>query len=156
MTERAEVELGGYLRLQPKTMFMVAGGLVALATIALLAAAFGTGTAVDAQGNERIHYGWMSLVPAAVAIGLAFATRNVLLSLFMGIVSGAVIFAFGAAGFETPMSSFPYMRANVLQSFILPTVGSAGFAVILVVYLWSLGGLIGLWGRTGGAQQFAD
>ncbi len=156
MTERGEVELDGHLRLQTRTIFMVVGGTIVLAILALLAGAMGTTTVVDSEGDTRIHYGWMSLVPAAVAIVLAFTTRNVLLSLFMGILSGAVIFAFGAGGANITSDGWPFSNMNALQSFILPTVGSYDFAIILVVYLWCLGGLIGLWGRTGGAQHFAD
>ncbi len=33
----------------------------------------------------------LSLVPALVAIGLAFVTREVLLSLFLGVVSGGLV-----------------------------------------------------------------
>ena len=139
------------LRLRGRTALMLGLGVLVLTVLAIVAGALGTQTSGD-----RVHYGIMSLVPAAVAIGLAFATRNVLLSLFMGILSGGVIFAFGAAGFGTPFTEFPFERANILQTFLLPTVGSPGFAVILLVYLWSLGGLIGLWGKTGGAQRFAD
>lgn len=125
-------------------------GLIGLVILAVIASMVGT-----SEGESGVHHGWMSLVPAAVAIGLAFATRNVLLSLFVGIVSGAVVFAFGTAS-GAGFSDFPFSRIDPLQTFILPTVGSAGFAVILVVYLWSLGGLIGLWGRTGGALRFAQ
>ncbi len=126
-------------------------GVVGLVLLGMLAASQGT-----FEGENGTHHGWMSLVPAAVAIVLAFTTRNVLLSLFMGIVSGGVVFAFGSAGLGTAWSDFPFERMNVLQSFLLPTIGSPGFAVILAVYLWSLGGLIGLWSRTGGALRFAQ
>lgn len=154
--DRHETPEPSGLRLQTRTLLMVTFGALALASLGFLAAINGTSTATDGQGAARIHYGWMSLVPAAVAIGLAFATRNVLLSLFIGIVSGAVVFAFGDAGLGGSFATFPFAKTNVLQSFILPTVGSAGYAIILVVYLWSLGGLIGLWNRTGGAMRFAD
>ena len=139
------------LRLRGRTALMLGIGLTMLAVIAVIASIVGTQTS-----DGRVHYGVMSLLPAAVAIGLAFATRNVLLSLFMGILTGGVIYAFGSVELGSAFTDFPFARANVLQSFLLPTVGSAGFAVILLVYLWSLGGLIGLWGKTGGAQRFAD
>ncbi|MGB1586818.1 MAG: Na+/H+ antiporter NhaC family protein [Thermoplasmatota archaeon] len=141
----------GALRMRGRTALMLGIGIVILGILAVIASAVGTQTSGD-----RVHYGFMSLVPAAVAIGLAFATRNVLLSLFMGILSGGVIYAFGAVDLGSSAMDFPYARTNVLETFILPTVGSSGFAIILVVYLWCLGGLIGLWGKTGGALRFTE
>lgn len=86
------------------------------------------------------HFGFWSVLPAAVAIVLAFALREVVSALFLGIVLGGII-----AG-----------RPNVVQEFLIPAIGSEDYALILLVYLWSLGGLIGLWTRTGGAVAFAD
>lgn len=86
------------------------------------------------------HFGAASLLPAATAILLAFTTRQVLFALLMGIVMGGVVVG----------------DVNVLTRFMLPAIGSAQYALILVVYLWCLGGLLGLWTRTGGAAEFAD
>ncbi|MBW3660684.1 MAG: sodium:proton antiporter, partial [Gemmatimonadetes bacterium] len=86
------------------------------------------------------HYGFWSVLPAGVAIVLAFALREVVSALFLGIVLGGIISG----------------RPNVVQEFLIPAIGSVDYALILLVYLWSLGGLIGLWTRTGGAVQFAD
>lgn len=86
------------------------------------------------------HYGAASLLPAATAILLAFATRQVLFALLMGIVMGGVVVG----------------DVNVLARFMLPAIGSPQYALILVVYLWCLGGLLGLWTRTGGAAAFAE
>ena len=47
-------------------------------------------------------------------------------------------------------------RPNIVQDFLIPSIGSSSYALILLVYLWSLGGLIGLWTRTGGALRFAE
>ncbi|MCA8944298.1 MAG: sodium:proton antiporter [Planctomycetes bacterium] len=102
---------------------------------------------------------WTSLLPALVAIVLAFATRQVLLALAGGIVTGSLVLwsmlpadaadlaAREAAGLPT--------SANPLTAFLLPAIGSEGFAQILLIYLWSLGGLIGMWSKTGGAAHFA-
>ncbi len=86
------------------------------------------------------HYGFWSLVPPVVALALAFLLRDVVAALFMGIVLGGVITD----------------RLNVVQEFFIPSLGTTSFAGILIVYLWALGGLIGLWTRTGGARVFAD
>ena len=109
---------------------------IALAVVAVIAAAALTGR-VPSQGA---HYGAWSLLPPVVALVLAFALREVIAALFLGIVLGGVISG----------------RPNIVQEFLLPSIGSSSYALILLVYLWALGGLIGLWTRTGGAVRFAD
>lgn len=80
-----------------------------------------------------------SLLPAATAILLAFLTRQVLFALFMGIVMGGLVLG----------------DMNIISRFMLPAIGSEQYALILVIYLWCLGGLLGLWTRTGGSLAFA-
>ena len=91
--------------------------------------------------------GFLSVVPALVAIALAFATRNVLPSLFMGIVAAAVVLF---------VQSGDVHDLNVINKLLLPALGSSSYAKILLIYLWSLGGLIGLWEKTGAAVHFAE
>lgn len=85
------------------------------------------------------HFGFWSVMPPLVAIVLAFWTREVVSALFIGIFLGGVI-----AG-----------QLNIVQDFLIPSIGTESFALILLVYLWALGGLIGIWTRTGGAEVFA-
>ncbi|MEX0607941.1 MAG: Na+/H+ antiporter NhaC family protein [Balneolaceae bacterium] len=86
------------------------------------------------------HYGLWSIMPPLVAIVLAFYTREVVSSLFIGICLGGVISG----------------KINIVQEFLIPSVGTESFALIILVYLWALGGLIGIWTRTGGAEKFAS
>jgi Na+/H+ antiporter NhaC len=88
-----------------------------------------------------------SLLPALVTIGLAFVTRQVILALFAGVVTGSLVLL--AQG--TSLAD-----ANPITRFLLPAIGSASYAQILLIYLWSLGGLIGIWEKTGGARHFAE
>ena len=90
---------------------------------------------VDALG----HYGFLSIMPALAALAICFVTRNVILALFMGIVLGGLV-------------TTDY---NIIQSFLIPAIGTPRFAEILLVYLWALGGLLGIWNRNGGAWHFA-
>ncbi|MEX0945313.1 MAG: Na+/H+ antiporter NhaC family protein [Balneolaceae bacterium] len=90
--------------------------------------------------EQNGHYGFWSILPPFVAIVLAFWTREVVSALFIGICLGGVI-----AG-----------EINIVQSFLIPSIGTESFALILLVYLWALGGLIGIWTRTGGAETFAS
>jgi len=85
------------------------------------------------------HYGFWSVMPPLVAIVLAFWTREVVSALFIGICLGGVI----------------SNNLDIVDSFLIPSIGTESFAQILLVYLWALGGLIGIWTRTGGAETFA-
>lgn len=86
------------------------------------------------------HYGIWSVVPPVVALVLAFSVREVISALFIGIALGGVISG----------------KLNIVRDFLIPSIGSPGYGLILLVYLWALGGLIGLWTRTGGAMRFAE
>ncbi|MGE0145361.1 MAG: sodium:proton antiporter, partial [Planctomycetota bacterium] len=88
----------------------------------------------------------LSIVPALVAIVLAFATRQVLFALFCAILTGSLVILIEQPGTD----------ANPLTRFFFPAIGTIGFAGILLVYLWCLGGLIGIWNKTGAAQHFAE
>ena len=86
------------------------------------------------------HWGWWSLLPAAVAVGLCWMTREPLVSLFGGIVVGAFL-----------LQDYDITGAVLVKN--LATENAAG---ILLLYLWLLGGLMGIWSRTGATQAFAD
>ena len=89
---------------------------------------------------DQSHYGFYSLFPALVTLFLCFYTKNVILALFTGIVVGGLITA----------------EYNILNAFLFPSLGSEEYAKILLVYLWALGGLIGIWNKNGGALFFAN
>jgi Na+/H+ antiporter NhaC len=108
--------------------------------------AIGAVAAVGRFPHYGEHYGVWSILPPLVAIVLAFATREVVSSLFIGVVLGAVISG----------EQWHSLPRDVVQEFLIPSIGSEAYALILLVYLWALGGLIGLWTRTGGAQMFAE
>lgn len=117
---------------RPPTRALLAGAVV---LVALAAAWIGGGVAAAREG----HYGWASLLPALSALALVFATREVVTSLVFGVLVGGVVIG----------------RANVVEAFIMPALATRSFALIVLVYFWALGGLIGLWARTGGAHRFA-
>ncbi|MEU4313527.1 Na+/H+ antiporter NhaC family protein [Nocardia sp. NPDC024068] len=111
-------------------------GVVGLA-IVLIALGFLSPGKLPGEGD---HVGVFSLLPALVTLAVVFATKNVVAALFLGVITGGVVSA----------------EYNVVDGFMLPALGTVSFATILLVYLWALGGLIGLWTRTGGAQAFAE
>ena len=85
------------------------------------------------------HFGFWSLLPALVAIILCWQTREPISALFAGIVSGALILR----------------KYNIADEVLIPNLGTESAAGILILYLWMLGGLLGIWSRTGASQAFA-
>lgn len=85
------------------------------------------------------HLGIWSLLPAFMAIGLCLATREPLVSLLMGIVSGALML----------------QQYDLIEEVLMPSLASSSSAGVLLLYLWLLGGLMGVWSRTGATQAFA-
>ncbi len=92
------------------------------------------------QLTRKEHWGFWSLLPALVAIVLCWVTREPLTALFGGIVSGA----------------FVLTRYDLTGEVLVPELGTVSAAGILVLYLWLLGGLMGVWSKTGAAQAFAE
>jgi len=86
------------------------------------------------------HFGLWSILPALVAIGLCLLTREPIPALFGGIVIGAVMLG----------------RYDITDKVLQPSLASDSAAFILLLYLWLLGGLMGVWSKTGAAQAFAD
>jgi Na+/H+ antiporter NhaC len=90
--------------------------------------------------NAAKHWGLWSLLPAAIAIALCLLTKEPLTSLFGGIVVGALM-----------LGQYDLTGDVLIES--LATKNAAG---VLLLYLWLLGGLMGVWSRTGAAQAFAE
>jgi len=88
----------------------------------------------------KCHWGIWSLLPAVVAIALCWITREPLFSLFGGIVVGALLLA------QYDLTDAVFVRS-------MATTNTAG---VLLLYLLLLGGLMGVWSRTGAARAFAE
>jgi len=97
-------------------------------------------TGLITMDHDAGDFGIWSIVPALMTLVLCFATKEVIPSLFTGIFLGGIISG----------------RFNIVQEYLIPSVGSPKYGEILLVYLWCLGGLIGIWGKTGGAKYFAE
>ena len=90
--------------------------------------------------EARAHWGWWSLLPAAVAVMLCWLTREPVTSLAAGVVSGALLLG----------------KYDITGEVMIPSLASTNSAGVLLLYLWLLGGLMGVWSRTGAAQAFAE
>ncbi|GGA37176.1 Na+/H+ antiporter [Kroppenstedtia guangzhouensis] len=87
---------------------------------------------------------WLSLLPPLIAIGAALLTREVILSLFLGIVSGSLILA-----------DFSVTQ-GLTDSFqvVFAQVADPEWAVPNIIFLLVLGGLTALVSASGGAEGF--
>lgn len=97
--------------------------------------------------DTLISYGWLSLAPSLLAIGAALLTRQVYLSLFLGLVVGAWIVIGG--GIET----LPQGIASAFDQYILRTlVPEDGHSDHISILLFTLttGGMVGIIAANGG------
>ena len=92
------------------------------------------------QRIAKAHWGFWSLLPPLVAVMLCWLTREPVSSLLGGIASGALILS----------------RYDLTGEVLIPSLATTSSAALLVLYLWLLGGLMGIWSRTGAAQAFAE
>ena len=100
----------------------------------------GQDTQVHYRLTAQYHWGYWSLLPAIVAVLLCWVTREPVPALLGGIVSGALILG----------------QYDLTGQVLIPALATTNAAGILLLYLWLLGGLMGIWSRTGAAQAFAE
>ncbi|MEC6747747.1 Na+/H+ antiporter NhaC family protein [Marinilactibacillus sp. XAAS-LB27] len=108
--------------------------------------------AEEVQSSLANSIGWITLIPPIIAIILAFVTKNVVLSLFVGIFSGTIIMQF-------------YNDTNILMAifngfmdivdYILNSLADPWNAGI-ILQVMTIGGLIALITSMGGAQAVAE
>ncbi len=104
--------------------------------------------AVTMNGEDAVGTMW-SLLPPIIAIGLALITKEVYSSLFIGIVSGAVIAAFSfGTGFEGTMN---YVVKDGFISNIADE-DNVGILIFLVV----LGAIVVLMNKAGGSRAYGE
>ena len=90
--------------------------------------------------KAKKHWRYWSLLPALVAIILCWLVKEPLFALISGIVSGALVLG----------------RYDILEQVLVPQLMTKSAAGVLLLYLWLLGGLMGIWSKTGAAQAFAE
>jgi len=86
------------------------------------------------------HWKYWSLLPAFVAIILCWLIREPIMSLAGGIVTGAMLLS----------------HYDISDQVFLNVMASRDTAGIFLLYLWLLGGLLGIWSRTGAPKAFAE
>ena len=86
------------------------------------------------------HYKFWSLLPAVMAIALCWITKEPLTSLIGGIIAGALLL----------------QKYNITEDVFLAELMTKNAAGVLILYLWLLGALMGIWSKTGAAQAFGE
>lgn len=92
------------------------------------------------QLTAQRHWGPWSLLPALVAIILCWLTKEPITALLGGIVAGAFLLG----------------QYDLTEEVLVPSLAQTGAAQILLLYLWLLGGLMGVWSRMGAPKAFAE
>lgn len=101
---------------------------------------------VFAENDEEIDFGWLSILPPLVAIVLAFVTKQVLLSLFLGVFLGATMLNGWNPGFG-------FLRS--LDQYILGSLADPDSASV-IIFLLAIGGMIGVVNKMGGTLAVAE
>jgi len=89
------------------------------------------------------HFGPWGLIPPILTITLAFISKDVVLSLFLGILSGTLIVAGG-----NPIAAILNLTDNLAASL------ADGWNIRIFLFCALLGGLVGMLSRTGASRAF--
>lgn len=96
--------------------------------------------------------GWLSVLPALLAIVIALVTRQVIPSLFLGVLIGAWM-TYGLSITGLWYGLLDTMQVYVLEALVPPDGGK--FHMQVVVFTLMMGGMIGIIYTNGGAQAIA-
>lgn len=99
-----------------------------------------------AEGDDAVSFGVLSLLPPLLAIALAFITRQVILSLFLGVFSGALMMN-GWNPF------FAFLRT--LDTYFVESLAD-GWNAAIIIFTLSIGGMIGIVNKMGGTLAIAE
>ena len=91
-----------------------------------------------------IETGWLSIMPPIIAIALALLTKEVYSSLFIGIASGMLIYAFASGGtiFSAAAMTFDMMSSKISDN---------SYMIIFLALLWAVVSLVSV---SGGSQAY--
>ena len=128
---------------QKRTLPLIA---VICVIVVLLIGAFTT-------SPDTVSQSFWSLVPPVIAIVLALVTKEVYSSLFIGIISGALLYS--GFNFETTLNHIFYHEVGE-DVYGLVAVLSDSYNMGILVFLVILGIMVQLMNRTGGSAAFGN
>ncbi len=101
---------------------------------------------VFAENDTMINFGWLSILPPLLAIVLAFVTKQVLISLFLGIFLGAMML-----NNWNPFYGF----LRTLDKYLVGSLADSWNASI-IIFLLAIGGMVGVVNKMGGTVAIAE
>ena len=114
--------------------------LVVVAVLpAMMAAASGSGE--EAAADAPKEFGWLSIVPPVLAIGMALITRQVVVALLLGVYCGSLIIT------GNPGTAF----LRVGDTYLVGALADDSHAAILM-FSSILGGMVGVLSRSGATE----
>ncbi|MBU5315702.1 Na+/H+ antiporter NhaC family protein [Clostridium bornimense] len=122
--------------------------------ILLLVTVSMTTIALGSDGTEISNvdrYGVLTLLPPLIAIILAFITKNVIISLFIGLISGAFLISLVDSTFITAIFS---TITEIVERMINALADPWNAGIVLQVLV--IGGIIALVAKMGGAKAIAE
>ena len=114
----------------------------------LLVVAFIVACAITAPITEAVGSLW-SLLPPIVAIGLALITKEVYSSLFVGILTGGVVYSAASGG------GFSGMFTAVVQDGLIANLADS-YNVGILIFLVVLGIIVVLMNKAGGSRAYGE
>ena len=105
---------------------------------------------VTVRETEPVYGTWWSIFPPLLAILLALITKEVYSSLFIGIVSGGVLYALKSDGF---FGVFETAITHVMQTGFIAKIAD-GYNVGILIFLVLLGALVAMMNKTGASAAF--
>lgn len=125
--------------------------LIASVLLMLLLPAVAFAADPDPAAANAQKFGFLTVLPPLVAIVLAFISKNVVLSLFLGVLCGTFLLQITNGNvFSALLNAFLSLVAKVLGSLADPW--NAG----IILQCLAIGGLIALVGKMGGAKAVAE
>jgi len=94
----------------------------------------------------RVLPGWLSIVPPLVAIALALAFKEVLVSLFLGVFAGALFLT----GWD-PVAAL----GRAVDTYVIEALADADH-VKIIVFSMLLGGMVGVISKSGGTRGIVE
>ncbi len=91
-----------------------------------------------------IETGWLSILPPIIAIALALITKEVYSSLFIGIISGMLIYAYAGDG---TLLSATAMTFDMMSS----KIADNAYMIIFLALLWAVVSLVS---KSGGSEAY--
>lgn len=104
----------------------------------------------DANSNAQ-YFGFLTLLPPVIAIILAFITKDVVISLFIGVFSGTFMLSFVNENniFNVFVSAFLALVDKIVSS--MASSGNAG----IILQVLTIGGVVALITKMGGTKAIA-